>query len=68
MTMSIYDFFMITSLGVGGDPIPLDPDMEEWRAAWLELLGAHLPIYRPGMVQHTWFEEQFRGTELETIE
>ncbi|GMP95522.1 hypothetical protein CsSME_00044540 [Camellia sinensis var. sinensis] len=68
MMMTPYDFAMITGLGVGGNPIPLDLDMGEWEAAWLELLGAHPPIYQTGMVRYTWFEEQFRGTEPETIE
>ncbi|KAL7161748.1 hypothetical protein ACSBR2_042260 [Camellia fascicularis] len=51
-----------------GEPIPLDLDMEEWEVAWLELLGAHLRIYRMGMVGYTWFQERFRGTEPEMIE
>ncbi|GMQ11050.1 hypothetical protein CsSME_00053818 [Camellia sinensis var. sinensis] len=67
MMMTPYDFAMITGLGVGGDSIPLDPDMEECEATWLELLKAHPPIYRMGMVRYTWFEERFRGTEPETI-
>ncbi|GMQ05595.1 hypothetical protein CsSME_00050564 [Camellia sinensis var. sinensis] len=29
MTMTPYDFAMITGLGVGGDPIPFDTNMEE---------------------------------------
>ena len=29
MTMTAYDFAMITNLGIGGDLIPLDPDMGE---------------------------------------
>lgn len=29
MTMTPYDFAMITGLGVRGDPIPLVPDMGE---------------------------------------
>ncbi|KAL7228759.1 hypothetical protein ACSBR2_007453 [Camellia fascicularis] len=33
MTMSPYDFAMITCLGVGDDPIPFDSDMGEWEAA-----------------------------------
>ncbi|KAL7258257.1 hypothetical protein ACSBR1_004389 [Camellia fascicularis] len=68
MTMTPYDFTMITSLGVGGDPIPFDIDMGEWEAAWVELLGARPPIYRTNMVKYSWFAEQFRGSEPETIE
>lgn len=66
--MTPYDFVMIIGLRVKGDLIPLGTGMEEWEAAWIELLGAHLPLYRTGMVRYTWFIEQFRGTEPETIE
>ncbi|KAL7253149.1 hypothetical protein ACSBR1_007637 [Camellia fascicularis] len=68
MTMTPYGFAMITDLGVKGDPIPFDSDIGEWEAAWVELLGACPPLYRVGMVKYTWFAEQFRGSELETIE
>ncbi|KAL7199812.1 hypothetical protein ACSBR2_022002 [Camellia fascicularis] len=68
MTMTPYDFAMITGIGVGGDPIPLDPDMEEWEAAWIALLGARPPILRVGMVRYSWFEERFTGVEPKTIE
>ncbi|KAL7238856.1 hypothetical protein ACSBR2_004871 [Camellia fascicularis] len=33
MTMTPYDFSMITGLGVGGDPIDFDMDMGKWEAA-----------------------------------
>ncbi|KAF5934658.1 hypothetical protein HYC85_030829 [Camellia sinensis] len=33
MTMTPYDFSMLTGVGVGGDPIPFDIDMDEWTAA-----------------------------------
>ncbi|GMP58293.1 hypothetical protein CsSME_00022009 [Camellia sinensis var. sinensis] len=33
MTMTPYDFSMLTGIGVGGDPIPFDTDMDEWTAA-----------------------------------
>ncbi|KAF5933055.1 hypothetical protein HYC85_029226 [Camellia sinensis] len=33
MTMTPYDFSMLTGIGVGGDPIPFDIDMDEWTAA-----------------------------------
>ncbi|KAL7224108.1 hypothetical protein ACSBR1_025546 [Camellia fascicularis] len=68
MTMTPYDFAMITGLDVGGDPIPIDTDMEEWEATWFELLGAYPPIYWTEMVRYTWFAERFRGTKPETIE
>ncbi|KAL7188847.1 hypothetical protein ACSBR1_038660 [Camellia fascicularis] len=68
MMMTTYDFAMITSLRVGGDPIPLDPDMGEWEAAWAALLRAHPLTLRAGMVRYSWFKEQFRGSEPETVE
>ncbi|KAL7238700.1 hypothetical protein ACSBR2_004737 [Camellia fascicularis] len=60
--MTPYDFTMITGLGVGGDPIPFDTDIGEWKAAWVKLLGAHPPIYWTGIVRYSWFTEQFRGS------
>ncbi|KAL7200016.1 hypothetical protein ACSBR2_022178 [Camellia fascicularis] len=33
MTMTPYDFSMITGLGVGGDPILFDMDIGQWEAA-----------------------------------
>ena len=66
--MTPFDFAMITGLGVGGDPIPLDPDMGEWVAAWDVLLGARPPLARAGMVRYSWFEEQFRGEDPQTDE
>ena len=66
--MTPFDFAMITGLGVGGDLIPLDPDMGEWVAAWDVLLGARPPLARAGMVRYSWFEEQFRGEDPQTDE
>ncbi|GMP55759.1 hypothetical protein CsSME_00020485 [Camellia sinensis var. sinensis] len=40
MTITPYDFSMLTRIGVGGDPIPFDTDMDEWYAAQIHLLGA----------------------------
>ncbi|KAL7212786.1 hypothetical protein ACSBR2_015463 [Camellia fascicularis] len=68
MTMTPYDFAMITGLGVGSDPIPFDTDIGEWEAAWINLLGARTRLYRPAMVRYSWFAEQFRGSEPETLE
>ncbi|KAL7189845.1 hypothetical protein ACSBR1_039472 [Camellia fascicularis] len=68
MTITPLDFAMITGLGVGGDPIPLDPDMGERVAAWDVLLGARPPILRAGMVRYTWFEEHYRGEDPDTDE
>ena len=53
MTMTPFDFAMITGLGIGGDLIPLDPDMGEWVAAWDTLLEARPPTLRAGMVRYT---------------
>ena len=65
MTMTPFSIAMITGMGVGGDPIPLDPDMGEWVAAWDTLLGARPPTLRAGMVRYTWFK---RGEDPETDE
>ncbi|KAL7221028.1 hypothetical protein ACSBR1_023060 [Camellia fascicularis] len=69
MTMTPYDFAMITGLGVGGDPIPPDLDMREWQAAWLELLGAHPSISRAGMVEHrgSVFAERLGGASSSSV-
>ncbi|KAL7212342.1 hypothetical protein ACSBR2_015094 [Camellia fascicularis] len=53
MTMTSYDFSMITGLGVGGDLIPFDMDMDQWEAAWIYLLGARPPLYRPAIVRYS---------------
>ncbi|KAL7214877.1 hypothetical protein ACSBR1_027122 [Camellia fascicularis] len=68
MMMTPYDFSMITSLGVGGDPITFDMDMSEWEVTWIYLLGVCPPLYRPAMVRYNWFPEHFRGSEPETPE
>ncbi|GMP57020.1 hypothetical protein CsSME_00021278 [Camellia sinensis var. sinensis] len=60
MTMTPYDFSMLTGIGVGGDPIPFDVDMDEWTAAQVHLLGEAPPLARPGFVWYSWFEVQFR--------
>ena len=60
MTMTPYDFSVLTGIGVGGDPIPFDIDMDEWTAAQVYLLGAAPPLARPGFVRYSWFEVQFR--------
>ncbi|GMP53999.1 hypothetical protein CsSME_00019287 [Camellia sinensis var. sinensis] len=60
MTMTPYDFSMLTGIGVGGDPIPFDTDMDEWTAAQIYLLGEVPPLTRPGFVRYSWFEVQFR--------
>ena len=60
MTMTPYDFSVLTGIGVGGDPIPFDTDMDEWIAAQIYLLGEAPPLARPGFVRYSWFEVQFR--------
>ena len=54
--MTPYDFSVLTGIGVGGDPIPFDIDMDEWTAAQVYLLGAAPPLARPGYVRYSWFE------------
>lgn len=68
MTMTPYDFAILTDIEVGGRPIPYDIHMGEWEAAWIYLLGARPPLFRSGMVRYTWFADHFRGTEPETLE
>ena len=53
MTMTPYDFSMLTGIGVGGDPIPFDTDMDEWTAAQVYLLGEAPPLARPGFVRYS---------------
>ncbi|KAL7222599.1 hypothetical protein ACSBR1_024321 [Camellia fascicularis] len=45
MTMTPYDFSMLTGIEVGGDSIPYDMDMGEWEAALQHLLGTHPPLF-----------------------
>ncbi|KAL7177264.1 hypothetical protein ACSBR2_030583 [Camellia fascicularis] len=60
MTITPFDFSMLTGIGVGGDPIPFDTDMGEWDAAQIYLLGARRPLSHPGFVRYSWFEDHFR--------
>ncbi|XP_028125125.1 protein MAINTENANCE OF MERISTEMS-like [Camellia sinensis] len=60
MTMTPFDFSMLTGIRVEGDPIPFDIDMDEWDAAQIYLLGARPPLSRPGFVRYSWFEDHFR--------
>ncbi|KAI7982454.1 Protein MAIN-LIKE 2, partial [Camellia lanceoleosa] len=50
MTMTTYDFSMLTGLEVRGRPIPYDSDLGEWEAAWTYLLEAHPPIFQSGIL------------------
>ncbi|GMP94246.1 hypothetical protein CsSME_00043772 [Camellia sinensis var. sinensis] len=65
MTMTPFDFAVLTGLDVGGWPIPYDEDMGEWEAAWMYLLGARPPVDRvSGRVRYTWFSSHFRRAEM----
>ena len=69
MTMTPFDFAVLTGLDVGGWEIPYDEDMGQWEAAWIYLLGARPPVDRSsGRVRYTWFSSHFRHTEPETLE
>ena len=48
MTMTPYDFSMLTSIGVVGDPISFDTEMDEWYAVQIHLLGTQPPLARAG--------------------
>ncbi|KAF5933463.1 hypothetical protein HYC85_029634 [Camellia sinensis] len=66
LTMTPFDFAVLTGLDVGGWPIPYDEDMGQWEAAWIYLLGAHPPVDRAsGRVRYTWFSSHFRRVEME---
>ncbi|XP_028074891.1 protein MAINTENANCE OF MERISTEMS-like [Camellia sinensis] len=67
MTMTPFDFAILTSLDMGGWPIHYDEDMGEWEAAWIYLLGARPPVDRSsGRVWYTWFSTHFREMVPET--
>ncbi|XP_028126069.1 protein MAIN-LIKE 2-like [Camellia sinensis] len=69
MTMTPYEFSMLTGLDVAGWPIPYDVDMGEWEATWIYLLGARSLIDRSsGRVRYTWFSERYMRTTPMTIE
>ncbi|XP_028120977.1 uncharacterized protein LOC114318317 [Camellia sinensis] len=66
MTMTPYDFFMITGLRVGGDPIPFDMDIGRWKAAQIYLVEACPVLDRPTMVRYSWFYKHFHGSQSGT--
>ncbi|GMP88136.1 hypothetical protein CsSME_00040221 [Camellia sinensis var. sinensis] len=68
ITMTPFDFSMLTSIGVGGHPIPYDTGMGEWDATQIYLLGTRPPLFRPGMVRYSWFADYFRGKTPTTRE
>ncbi|XP_028068481.1 protein MAINTENANCE OF MERISTEMS-like [Camellia sinensis] len=68
MTMTPYDFSMLTDIEVRGRPIPYDTDIGEWEAAWIYLLGTRPPLFRLGTVWYNWFADHFRETQPKTLE
>ncbi|GMP80647.1 hypothetical protein CsSME_00035667 [Camellia sinensis var. sinensis] len=69
MTMTPFNFVVLTSLDVGGWSIPYDEDIGEWEAAWIYLLRARPPVDKSsGRVRYTWFSTHFRRTKPETPE
>ncbi|KAI7979642.1 Protein MAINTENANCE OF MERISTEMS, partial [Camellia lanceoleosa] len=68
MTLTPYDFSMLTGLRVGvGDPVLFDPDMTQWKDAQLQLLGAIPDTTSRGMVRYSWFYDHFFGTQPVTV-
>ncbi|KAF5934228.1 hypothetical protein HYC85_030399 [Camellia sinensis] len=66
LTMTPFDFAVLTGLDVGGWPILYDEDMDQWEAAWIYFLGACPPVDRSsGRVRYTWFSFHFRRVEME---
>ncbi|XP_028123286.1 uncharacterized protein LOC114320314 [Camellia sinensis] len=69
MTMTPFDFAVLTGLDVGGWPIPYDEDIGECEAAWIYLLGARPLVDRSSSrVRYIWFSTQFREAVPETPE
>ncbi|KAF5933444.1 hypothetical protein HYC85_029615 [Camellia sinensis] len=66
LTMTPFDFAVLTGLDVGGWPIPYDEDMGQREATWIYLLGARPPVDRAsGRVRYTWFSSHFWRVEME---
>ena len=60
LTMTPFDFAILTGLDMGGWPIPYDEDMGQWEAAWIYLLRVRPPVDRSsGRVRYTWFSSHF---------
>ncbi|KAI7985422.1 Protein MAINTENANCE OF MERISTEMS, partial [Camellia lanceoleosa] len=69
MTMTPFDFVVLTGLDMEGWPIPYDEDMGEWEAAWIYLLGARPPVDRSSSrIRYTWFFSHVRERVPETPE
>ncbi|KAL7247091.1 hypothetical protein ACSBR2_002077 [Camellia fascicularis] len=69
LTLTPYDFSLLTGLQVGvGGPIPFDPDMAQWRAAQLYLLGVIPNAIGPRMVRYSWLLEHFSNLQPGTPE
>ncbi|GMP83659.1 hypothetical protein CsSME_00037488 [Camellia sinensis var. sinensis] len=54
MTMTPYDFSMLTGIRVGGHPIPFDTDMDEWEAAQIYLLGEVALVDVTRILRYDW--------------
>ncbi|GMP54999.1 hypothetical protein CsSME_00019959 [Camellia sinensis var. sinensis] len=54
MTMTPYDFSMLTGIRVRGDPIPFDTDMDEWEAAQIYLLGEVALVDVTWILRYDW--------------
>ncbi|GMP24457.1 hypothetical protein CsSME_00001719 [Camellia sinensis var. sinensis] len=53
MTMTPYDFAMLTGLEMGGRPIPYDPDMELWVYTYFPVLAPKLEVMIPFEVPYS---------------
>lgn len=68
MTVTSYDFSIVTGLSVGGDLIPFNLDLSRWPTAQMFLLGVVLSFTRHGMIRYNWLLQHFHGLELVTLE
>ncbi|KAL7190450.1 hypothetical protein ACSBR2_022681 [Camellia fascicularis] len=69
MTLTPYDFSMLTGLRVGvGGLVPFDPDMTQWRDVQLQLLGEIPNTTSHGMVRYNWFSEHFLSMQPVTAD
>ncbi|KAL7170987.1 hypothetical protein ACSBR2_035779 [Camellia fascicularis] len=68
MTMTSYDFSVITSFPIAGDPIPFDSDIRFWDAGQLYLLEAIPPKDSPRIIRYSWLYQMFHGTHPDILE
>ncbi|KAL7212826.1 hypothetical protein ACSBR2_015504 [Camellia fascicularis] len=67
LTLTPYDFSMLTGLRVGvGGPILCDSDMTQWSAAQCQLLGLIPDTTSHRMVRYSWFLECFTNLQPAT--